>query len=356
MRPLKAYLSKNALLHNIAFLKQQAPQSRFCSVVKANAYGHRVELLAPILEQETDYFAVAAIEEAEELRKISTTKPIILLEGVFEHYEYNLCDEFNFIPAIANEQQLQWLLDAKLHNPIKVLVKVNSGMNRLGIPAEQLNHYYQLLSQSENVKEIELMTHFASADEPNSSKTTEQLSVMNNLAISLPVTMSNSAHIFYQDKPEQSFIRAGLSLYGASPFSDKTAEEIGLKPILELRSKIIHVNHVKAGDQIGYGATYTATHDMPIGVIACGYADGYPREISKDAYVLIDGYKAHLVGRVSMDMFMVDLSNVPESKWQHEAILFGEQLPIEYVATWANTIPYTIFTHLAKRIHFHVID
>lgn len=356
MRPLKAYLSKNALLHNIAFLKQQAPQSRLCSVVKANAYGHRVELLAPIIEQQTDYFAVAAIEEAEELRRISTLKPILLLGGVFEHYEYNLCDELNFIPAIANEQQLQWLLDARLHNPIKILIKVNSGMNRLGIRADQLHHYYQLLSQSKNVKEIELMTHFASADERDSHKTAEQLSIMSHIDIVLPASMSNSAHIFYENKPKQSFIRAGLSLYGVSPFSDKVAEEIGLKPILELRSKIIHVNHIKAGEHIGYGATYTAPIDMPIGVIACGYADGYPREISKDAYVLIDGYKAHLIGRISMDMFMVDLTHVPESKWSHEAILFGAQLPIEYVAKWANTIPYTIFTHLAKRIHFHVID
>lgn len=356
MRPLKAYLSKNALLHNVAFLKQQAPQSRLCSVVKANAYGHRVELLAPIIEQQTDYFAVAMIEEAEELRKVTTLKPIILLEGVFEHYEYNICDELNFIPAIGNEQQLEWLLDAQLMNPINVLIKVNSGMNRLGITADQIKYYYQKLSQSQNVKEIEVMTHFASADEHHSSKTAEQLAIMEKLDVLLPMTMSNSAHIFYENKPEQSFTRAGLSLYGASPFSDKTGEEIGLKPILELRSKIIHVNHIKAGDEVGYGATYTAQKEMPIGVVACGYADGYPREISKDAYVLIDGYKAHIIGRVAMDMFMVDLTEVPESKWSHEVILFGEQLPIEYVATWANTIPYTIFTHLAKRIHFHVID
>lgn len=355
MRPLKAYLSKSALQHNVAFLKQQAPQSSLCTVLKANAYGHRVELVAPIIENHADYFAVAAIEEAQAIREVSPNIPIILLEGVFEHYEYNLCDEFNFWPAIGNEHQLNGLLEAKLQNPINVFIKVNSGMNRLGIQSEQLAHYHRLLSESANVKNIQVMTHLSSADEKLSPETEKQLAIMAKLDPNIQATISNSAHIFYDDKPAQSIVRAGLSLYGASPFDGKTGSDIGLKPILELRSKIIHVNHLKTGDHVGYGATFTAKHDMPIGVVACGYADGYPREV-KDAYVLIDGYKAPLVGRVAMDMFMVDLSNVPKSKWQHDVILFGEQLPIEHVATWANTIPYTIFTHLAKRIHFHVID
>lgn len=356
MRPLKAYLSKSALLHNIAFLKQQAPQSRLCTVLKANAYGHRVELVVPIIEHCVDYFAVAAIEEAQAIRDISTVPPIILLEGVFEHYEYNLCDEYNFIPAIGNDSQLKGLLDAHLNHPIDVFIKVNTGMNRLGIKIEDLHKYYQALSGSSNVKSIKVMTHLACADETLSPETQKQLNIMATIDPTIQSTISNSAHIFYNDKPSQAIVRAGLSLYGASPFEDKTGTDIGIKPILELRSKVIHINHLNSGDHVGYGATFTAKRPMTIGVIACGYADGYPREVSTDAYVLIDGYKAPLVGRVAMDMFMVDLSNVPESKWNNDVILFGEQLPIEQVAKWANTIPYTIFTHLAKRIHFHVID
>ncbi|MBS7815415.1 alanine racemase [Wohlfahrtiimonas chitiniclastica] len=355
MRPLKAYLSKSALLHNVAFLQQKAPNSQLCTVLKANAYGHRVALMVPILEHVVNFFAVAAIEEAETIRTLSNT-PIILLEGVFEHHEYHLCDEFNFIPAIGNAHQLNGLLDAKLMNPIDVFIKINSGMNRLGIRPEELAHYYQALNDSENVKSIQLMTHLACADEADDTKTRTQLALMANLPQHLSASISNSANIFDDQKPKQSIVRAGLALYGASPFDDQTAESIGLKPILELRSKIIHVNHIKAGEHVGYGATFTAPHDLPVGVVACGYADGYPREVSKEAYVLIDGYKAPLIGRVAMDMFMVDLSAVPESKWDREVILFGEALPIEYVAQWAGTIPYTIFTHLAARIHFNVID
>lgn len=356
MRPLKAYLSKSALRHNISFLKQQSPHSDFCAVLKANAYGHRVELVAPIIGDDVNYFAVAMIEEAETIRAISQHVPIILLEGVFEHHEYTLCDAFNFIPTIGDQFQLNGILDAHLSNPIDVFIKVNSGMNRLGIPIDDLPHYYQCLQESNNVKSIKVMTHLSSADELDSDETAKQLAVMATLDPTLEFSISNSAHLFHADKPEQTMIRAGISLYGSSPFDGKSGEDIGVKPILELRSKIIHINHLQTGDHVGYGAAFTADKEMTIGVVACGYADGYPREISKDAYMLIDGYKTPLVGRVAMDMIMVDLSDVPESKWDRDVIIFGAQLPIEQVAKWAGTISYTIFTHLAKRIHFHVID
>lgn len=358
MRPLKAFISTESLIHNIQVLRAKAPHAKLCAIIKADAYGHRIESILPTALPLVDYLGVSCIDEAIEIRAFNQNLPqcpIVLLEGVFEANEYESCSQSNFIPVIGNQEQLDQLLNQSLQNPIDVFLKVDSGMHRIGIHPSEFETFYTALSRSKNVSSITLMTHFAQSDEPNLSATEDQLKVMSQLTHSLPKCYSNSAALFTIDHREHNIIRSGLSFYGISPFEDKVSYDLGLKPILSLQSKIIHTNRVPKGEKIGYGGIYTTSKETPVGIVACGYADGYPREVSNDAFVMINTYKAPIVGRVSMDMLAIDLSSVPEHYWDQEVLLFGESLPIEWVAKWANTVPYTILTHLARRIQFTVV-
>lgn len=357
MRPLVAHFSPSALRNNLQKLKGLAPNSEHCAVIKANAYGHRIENLLPILAQEVDYLAVAMIEEALEIRRAGGELPILLLEGLFTPDEYLIAAEENFAVVISSSEQLQWLLEASLPTPLEIYLKVDTGMHRLGVTPERATELYPLLTASKNVAKLRLMTHFACADEKHHPLTERQIEAMQQLEqLDLEQSMANSAALLTNPQTHKALVRFGIALYGVSPIDGTVGADFGLQPLITLKSRIIHRAIIEEGESVGYGAKFTAPERMPIGVIAGGYADGYPREITEEAYVLVGGYKAHIIGRPAMDMMMIDLRSVPESAWDEEVEIFGDNLPIEQVALWAGTIPYTIFTHLAKRIHFKEVE
>lgn len=353
MRPLVAFFSEAALDNNIAVLKMKAPNSQHCAVIKANAYGHRVENLLPILNRTVDYVAVAMREEADKIREKGGLLPILLLEGVFAKEEYQIASQNNYMVAIGNPQQLEMLKAIGLQTPIAIFVKVDTGMHRLGFTPEEALAVIAELESLPSVASITLMTHFATSDEKDSPLFAKQIARMMPLtALGYRLSLANSAAILTAPQTHHSIVRMGISLYGVSPIEDTIGADFGLRPLLTLTSKIIHTAEIEAGESVGYGAKFFAPEKMPIGVIACGYADGYPREITTDAYVLIGEYKAPIIGRPAMDMMMVDLREVPRKAWQESVEIFGERLPIEKVAKWSGTIPYTILTHIADRVHF----
>ena len=353
MRPLIAYFSNAALENNIEILKGKSPQSQHCAVLKADAYGHRVENMLPIVNRMVDYIAVAMREEADDIRQKGGELPILLLEGVFAKEEYQRASEANYLVAIGNEKQLKMLEESNLTTPIGIFVKVDTGMHRLGFTPEEAFSVVARLQKLSSVASITLMTHFATSDEADSPLFPKQLERMAQLdRLELPQSLANSAAILQAPATHQSIVRMGISLYGISPIDGKEGADFGLRPLLTLRSKVIHTTEIEAGESVGYGAKFIAPERMPIGVIACGYADCYPREISDDAYVLVGEHRAKIIGRPAMDMMMIDLRSVPQNDWEQPVEIFGERLPIERVAEWAGTIPYTILTHLAKRVHF----
>ena len=353
MRPLIAYFSEAALENNLAVLKGKAPNSQYCAVIKANAYGHRVENLIPLLNRQVDYMAVAIREEADDIRDKGGILPILLLEGVFSVDEYQMASERNYCVAVGNQKQLEMLKMAEIKNPLAIFLKVDTGMHRLGFTPEEAAKIVTELQSLPSVQSITLMTHFATSDEKDSPLLQRQVARMKPLeALQLPQTLANSAAILTLPVTHHDMVRMGISLYGISPIDDSTGEDFGLKPLMTLTTKIIHHTNIMKGESVGYGAKFIAPENMPIGVIACGYADGYPREISDEAYVLVGQYRAPIIGRPAMDMMMIDLREVPIDAWDETVEIFGETLPLEKVAGWAGTIPYTILTHVAPRVHF----
>ncbi len=355
MRPLVAHFSEKALRNNLAVLKAKSPNSLYCAVIKANAYGHRVENLLPILNQSVDYLAVAMREEADDIRAKGSELPILLLEGLFSQEEYRLASERNYAVAIGNQTQLSMLKVADIATPLTIFLKVDTGMHRLGFAPEVVKQVASELLGMRSVKKLILMSHFATSDEKNSplfAKQIERMAQLENLG--LDQSFANSAAILTSPHTHHQLIRMGISLYGISPIDHHTGEDFGLRPLMTLKSKIIHTTLIDQDESVGYGAKFVAPEKMPIGVIACGYADGYPREISDEAYVLVGDYPAPIIGRPAMDMMMIDLRNIPESAWRNDVEIFGNRLPLEKVAQWAGTIPYTILTHIAPRVHFSV--
>lgn len=353
MRPLIAYFSEAALENNLAVLKEKAPNSQYCAVIKANAYGHRVENLIPILNRQVDYMAVAIREEADDIREKGGTLPILLLEGVFAENEYQIASERNYCVAVGDERQFKMLKNASIETPLSIFLKVDTGMHRLGFSPEEAMRVVAELQALSTVKLITLMTHFATSDEKDSPLLRRQIERMQVLdELRLPQTLANSAAILTLPMTHHDIVRMGISLYGISPIDDSIGADYGLKPLLTLTSKVIHHAEIEAGESVGYGAKFIAPEKMSIGVIACGYADGYPREVSEDAYVLVGNHRAPIIGRPAMDMMMIDLRDVPKSSWDEDVEIFGDHLPLEKVANWAGTIPYTILTHIAGRVHF----
>ncbi|GGZ97665.1 alanine racemase [Ignatzschineria ureiclastica] len=353
MRPLIAYFSETALRNNIAVLKSKSPESRHCAVVKANAYGHRVENLLPILSQSVDCLAVAMREEADAIRALGCQLPILLLEGLFSQAEYASAAQAGYWITIGNLHQLEMLKATTFSMPIEVFVKVDTGMHRLGFKPELVESVLAELTALPNIQKITLMTHFATSDERDSPLFLQQIANMKPLeTLGYPLSLANSAAILTASHTHYDLVRMGIALYGVSPIDHTVGADFGLQPLLRLESKIIHSMEIRVGESVGYGAKFIAPETMPIGVIACGYADGYPREISEDAYVLVGAFKAPIIGRPAMDMMMIDLRNIPREYWSSSVEIFGDNLPIEVVANWAGTIPYTILTHIASRVYF----
>lgn len=349
-RPIQARLDLAALRHNHRLARERAGGARLWTVVKADAYGHGLLRCAEALADEADGFALLGIEDAITLREAGIRQPILLLEGVFAESDLPLCAEYGLTPVVHRPGQLQMLRAAALPVRLPVWLKLNTGMNRLGLSGEELASLRADTSASSALTVQGLMTHFAEADGERGIAL--QLARFNEMRAgwSVPVSLANSAALLRYPEASADWVRPGIMLYGASPFADEDAASHGLRPVMTLSSRLIGVQQVAAGERVGYGGVFTADRPMRIGIVACGYADGYPRHASTGTPLLVEGRRTRTLGRVSMDMLACDLSELPEADVGSPVVLWGRGLPADEVAAAAGTISYELFCALARRV------
>lgn len=341
MRPLKVTINHKALSSNLNYIKKIANRSKVMAVLKANAYGHNLLNVAKTLNA-SDGFAVLLIEEAAQLRNNFPNQVILLLEGCFDKDEVDIASKLQINITIHNQRQIELIDAVKPSLPINIHLKINTGMNRLGFKPEEIDSLLVRLDSNPYIGDIVLMTHFATADEEAGIK--NQLRTFNLIAdnFNYPVSVANSAAIIKYPESRLDWVRPGIMLYGLSPFEDKSAKELGLIPAMSLTSEIIAVQEVKAGDSVGYGFDFKVEKPMKIGIVACGYADGYPRHAKKGTPVAIDGYTSNLIGRVSMDMLYVDISKIPNVNIGSKVELWGENISTDVVAKFSGTVGYDL--------------
>jgi alanine racemase len=355
MRPIVAYISEKAFAHNLAQVRRYAPQSKVVSVVKANAYGHGLLNAARGLK-ETDAFAVLNISEAVTLRDAGYQHPILLLEGVFSAEEIALVDRYRLDMVISHQGQLQWLLECQVSLPLRVYLKLDSGMHRLGFQPAAYQSALDQLAASANVSEIVLMTHFANSDLADG--VTQAMAIVGQVMSTQPFkrSLANSAAIVQQPQTHADWVRPGIMLYGATPIADKTASSLGLEPVMTLQSGLIGVQEIQAGESVGYGSLFTADKTTRVGIVACGYADGYPRHASTGTPIAVNGMLTRTLGRVSMDMLAVDITDIPDAGIGSAVELWGKQVPVDAVAQASGTIGYELLCAVTARVPMHVID
>jgi alanine racemase len=348
-RPIRATISASALAHNLSVARKHAGHAKVWAVIKANAYGHGVERAAKAFAA-ADGLAVLDFQEAARLRVAGITQPILMLEGIFKPADVALLDKYALTPVFHSPAQVEMLLAANLPSAIDVYVKVNSGMNRLGFTAETLGASFNALREHPRVRQLTLMTHFADADGASGVKA--QLDWFREMtkSFSAPRSLANSAALLRFPQAHGDWVRPGIMLYGCSPFADRTAASLGLKPAMTLTTEIIATQHLQSGERVGYGFSYEAVGDLRIGVIACGYADGYPRHAPTGTPVLVNGKRTRIVGRVSMDMITVDISDIPEADIGTPVTLWGEGLSADEVGAAAGTLSYELLCALAPRV------
>ncbi|MCA3020347.1 MAG: alanine racemase [Rhodocyclaceae bacterium] len=359
-RPLRADISLSAIAHNYALAKRTAPKSKVFAVVKANAYGHGLTRVARVLK-DADGFATLELDSAIQLRKLGVESPILMLEGFFGEEEINIFANYNLTTAIRDVDAAKQLADADIQAPLDVFLKFNTGMNRLGISGPMSGFAIGLAATHKNFGKVTLMTHFATADGVQGvawqMKRFEEIVKSAKSALAkkgFTQSVANSAALLRFQKTHLDWVRPGIMLYGSSPFAERSAEDIGLKAVMTLRSEIIGVQTLEKGDVVGYGASYIAQKKMRVGIVACGYADGYPRHApgtnERGTPVVVSGKRTRTIGRVSMDMLVVDLTDIPHAKVGAPVCLWGEGLPADEVATAAGTVAYELFCALAPRV------
>ena len=358
-RPIEALIHTEALAHNLRRARQAAPQSRVWAVVKANAYGHGIERAYAGLSG-ADGFALLDLDEAQRVRSLGWRGPILLLEGCFEPRDLELCSRLNLWHVVHHPAQIDWLAVHKTHVPHRVFLKMNSGMNRLGFRADALRGAWTRLNALPQVDEISLMTHFSDAD--GERGIAHQVAAFEAATHDLPGerSLSNSAAILRHPALRNDWVRAGILQYGSAPdFPVHGIDHWDLQPTMTLRSRLIGTQDLQPGDSVGYGSRFTAERPMRIGIVACGYADGYPRHAGSGTPVLVDGQRCATVGRVSMDMLAVDMGAAPAAGIGSEVTLWGQgpggsRLPIDEVAHAAGTIGYELMCALALRVPVRV--
>ena len=349
----QALIDLDACRHNLEIAKQAVPDSGFIAVIKANAYGHGMLAIARALTA-ADAFAVAHVSEAVALREAGIEKPILLLEGFRNAEELVLAQLHRLDVVIHAAYQLDLLKQAEA-SPLNVFLKIDTGMHRLGFDPEAVADVFQHLKQLPCVDKITLMTHLANADDKQDEKTLEQLDCFYTTTAELggcEKSIANSAAILGWPQAYAEWQRPGIMLYGVSPFIHSRAEDHQLKPVMTLSSKLIAIKPVKKGEAIGYGSTYVCDSDKTIGIVAIGYGDGYPRHARTGTPVLVDNQRCTLLGRVSMDMICVDLTEIPDVTLDAEVILWGKGLAIEEIAESADTIAYELLCGVTRRVDF----
>jgi len=351
-RPAQVVINLAALRHNFSRVRALASASRIIAVVKADAYGHGLVRVAQALPA-ADAFGVACLEEATELRDAGIGQPIILLEGPYTGGELTEIVRLGLDVVIHHEDQIRMLEQYQGNGAVKVWMKIDSGMHRLGFDPAVVPTCWLRLQKCESIQQdINLMTHMANASNPDSDMTQRQLDIFNKTCAGIPGlrTLANSAALLAWPQTHADYVRPGLMLYGVSPMDGKTATDHNLLPVMSLRSKLISIRHVNRGEPVGYGADWLCPEAMPIGIVAAGYGDGFPRHGRTGTPVMINGRRSQIIGNPSMDMLTVDLRNIPGVKIGDPVELWGDALPVEDVAKSAKTIPYELLCAVHKRL------
>lgn len=349
MRPAHALIDLSALRHNYRLAKSLT-RCRALAVVKANAYGHGALQCAAALNDEADGFAVSSIDEALELREAGHQQPIVLLEGWFEAAELELICRHDLWPVVHHHGQLVDLREANLSRPLHIWLKLDSGMHRTGFSVAEYPQVWRELQGSGKVASLTKITHLARADEPKTGRTEQQLEAFLQATTGLegPASLSNSAGVLAWPGAYGDWVRPGIMLYGSSPFGFAQEQAALLRPVMQLDSRVIAVHQIAAGEPIGYGSRFVTSRPSRIGVVAMGYADGYPRHAPDGTPVLVDGQRTCISGRVSMDMLTVDLTDLPNSGLGSYVRLWGDGLDAGEVASRAGTISYQLFCNLNR--------
>ena len=358
-RPIQARISRHAIAHNVDVVRQAAPASRIWAVLKADAYGHGLVRAfdhdSPAFAQ-ADGIAILETETAEVLRTLGWRKPILLLEGCFDAADLEAAARLDVTVTVHDDAQVAMIEAARFAKSLPVYLKMNTGMNRLGFMPSRFRAVHERLRACSRVGPITLTTHFANADRPEG--VVDQMALFEHGAAGLrgERSLANSAAILAHPETHRDWVRPGIMLYGASPFATRSAAEFGLRAAMTLESRLIAVQSLKAGESVGYGHRYAAERDLRIGVVACGYADGYPRVAPNGTPVAVDGVRTRLVGRVSMDMLTVDLTPVPQATVGSVVELWGDRVPVDEVAQSAGTVGYELLCAVAPRVPMTAID
>lgn len=349
MRPIQARISIGALAHNLRVARSHSGSAQVFAVVKANAYGHGLSRARRAFAA-ADGFAVLTLEEAANLRLMGVEQPIMLLEGMFSPDEVATCAELDLWPVLHHDAQLDWLEHQPPARALHVFLKFDTGMHRLGFPLADHATVIARVRSLPAVASLTLMTHFAQADDADGVSWQLQPFLDTVADYGLSWTSANSAALMRYPETQGMWTRPGIMLYGATPYSDQSAAELGLKPAMTLQSELISVQTIRAGEGVGYGQLFRAEKTMRVGVVACGYADGYPRHAPTGTPILVNGHASQTLGRVSMDMLCVDLTACGEAGVGAPVVLWGEGMPVDDVAAAAGTNGYELLCALAARV------
>ena len=349
MRPVSATIDLPALTHNLAAARRHAPRSSVFAVIKANAYGHGLMRTARALS-DADGYALVELDAAVRLREAGYQQHIALLEGHFETRELAVMVEHRLTTVVHSLEQLDMLEALPAESALGVMLKLNTGMNRLGLEPPDFARALHRLQSHPGVGSITLMTHFANADDSRGIAVELEAFERTVGGTRLPRSFANSATVLRYPEAHGDWIRPGIMLYGCSPFPESVGAGLGLKPAMTLASEVIAVREIGRGESVGYGSVFTAESTTRLGIVACGYADGYPRHAPTGTPVLVDGRLTRTLGRVSMDMLCVDLSALPQARVGTHVVLWGEGNPVEHVAESAGTVGYELLCALAPRV------
>lgn len=353
-RPTHIHFDPDALLHNIKRVSFFAPQQKIIAMVKANAYGCGIENVVPILKDHIDAFGVTCTDEAAAIRRLSPDSRCILFHGMYSANELDIIEQLNLECVIHQPMQLQWLCHKPRRSALKIWIKINTGMNRLGFCINEVPSVISHLQTCQWISsDIGLITHLASADEPDNPLNQQQLDAFNRLRADYPTlicSVANSAAIMSFPASHLDYVRPGIMLYGISPFTHRTGQDFGLKPVMHLTSKVITIYNYPAHTPVGYQSTWQSDKPSRIGVVPIGYGDGYPKHLRPGASVWIADRKIPIVGRVSMDLLTIDLTGYPEVEQGADVELWGNNLTIEEVADAAGTIPYELLCQVTSRV------